>query len=227
MSRVTSSPATSFSSSSSSSSSSPSPSNVNPADPSNMKWLEPTYIRRRGLGVVHDPWCNKGTGFPLPERDRLRIRGLVPPRTLTLETQAEKILAAINEKPTPMDKNTFLADLQDRNETLYFRLLIDNLEKLAPIVYTPTVGLACQKFGSVFRRARGMYFSSQDRGMLSTMVYNWPHDDVEVIVVTDGSRILGLGACFFLARLSLLTFSLSLIFSAVPSCAAACTLLHV
>ena len=166
----------------------------NPADPNNYSWMEPVRIKRRGLGVVHDPWSNKGTGFPLAERDRLRIRGLVPPRTLTLEVQAEKILSAINEKGTPLEKNTFLADLQDRNETLYFRLLIDNLEQLAPIVYTPTVGLACQRFGSVFRRARGMYFSSQDRGMLSTMVYNWPHDQVEVIVVTDGSRILGLGA---------------------------------
>ena len=159
-----------------------------------FNFLQPTFIRRRGLGVVHDPWSNKGTGFPLAERDRLRIRGLVPPRTLSLEVQVEKMKVAIEGKRTALEKHSFLSELQDRNETLYFRLLIDNLETLAPIVYTPTVGLACQKFGSVFRRARGMYFSSQDKGLLATMCFNWPHDDVEVIVVTDGSRILGLGA---------------------------------
>jgi malic enzyme len=118
----------------------------------------------------------------------------VPPRTLSLAVQVEKMLLATHSKATALEKHSFLSELQDRNETLYFRLLIDNLEALAPIIYTPTVGLACQKFGSVFRRARGMYFSSQDKGLLGTMCYNWPHDDVEVIVVTDGSRILGLGA---------------------------------
>ena len=118
----------------------------------------------------------------------------MPPRTLSLAVQVEKMLLATRSKATALEKHSFLSELQDRNETLYFRLLIDNLEALAPIIYTPTVGLACQKFGSVFRRARGMYFSSQDKGLLGTMCYNWPHDDVEVIVVTDGSRILGLGA---------------------------------
>jgi hypothetical protein len=165
-------------------------------DTSSFPFQEPILIRRRGLGVVHDPWSNKGTGFPLAERDRLRIRGLVPPRTLSLEVQVEKMKLAIEQKATALEKHSFLSELQDRNETLYFRLLIDNLEALAPIVYTPTVGLACQKFGSVFRRARGMYFSSQDKGQLATMCFNWPHDDVEVIVVTDGSRILGLGEWF-------------------------------
>jgi len=90
-------------------------------------------------------------------------------------------------------KALYINDLQDRNETAFFRLLIDHIEELAPVIYTPTVGLLCQQFGSQFRRSRGMYFSAQDRGMMGTMVHNWPHDDVEVIVVTDGSRILGLG----------------------------------
>ena len=121
------------------------------------------------------------------------IRGLVPPRTLSLPIQAVKLKAAIDSRTDALEKHSFLADLQDRNETLYFRLLIDNLEELSPIVYTPTVGRACQKFGSIFRRARGMYFSSQDVGQCAAMVNNWPHDDVEIIVVTDGSRILGLG----------------------------------
>ena len=87
----------------------------------------------------------------------------------------------------------YLSGLQDRNETLFFRVLIDQLESLAPVVYTPTVGEVCKRFGSYFQRPRGMYFSSADRGLFSSMVWNWPHDEVEVIVVTDGSRILGLG----------------------------------
>ena len=154
---------------------------------------EPEFTRLSGLPTVHDPWTNKGTGFPIPERDRLRIRGLVPPRTLSLETQALKVKHILDKKVDALEKNTFLADLQDRNETLYFRILLDHLEELSPIVYTPTVGRACLKFGSVFRRARGMYFSSQDVGHMAAMAHNWPHSDVEVIVVTDGSRILGLG----------------------------------
>jgi malate dehydrogenase (oxaloacetate-decarboxylating)(NADP+) len=129
----------------------------------------------------------------MAERDRLRIRGLVPPRTLSLSVQAQKILHALHGKTDPLDKAMYLSDLQDRNETLFFRVLIDNLESLAPFVYTPTVGQVCLRFGSYFRRARGMYFSSADRGVMSTMTYNWPQDEVEVVVVTDGSRILGLG----------------------------------
>jgi hypothetical protein len=104
---------------------------------------------------VHDPWTNKGTGFELPERDRLRIRGLVPPRTLSLDVQAEKIVHAFQEQKDPLDKSMYLNALQDRNETLFFRVLIDNLSSMAPYVYTPTVGLVCQRFGSFFRRARG------------------------------------------------------------------------
>ena len=123
----------------------------------------------------------------------MNIRGLVPPRTLTLPVQAVKVKSAIDSRTDALEKHSFLADLQDRNEVLYFRLLIDNLEDFAPIVYTPTVGRACVRFGSIFRRARGMYFSSQDVGPCAAMVQNWPHDDVEIIVVTDGSRILGLG----------------------------------
>jgi len=90
-------------------------------------------------------------------------------------------------------KNMYLQELHARNETLYHQLLVENITELAPLVYTPTVGQACLEFGQNWRRTRGMYFSRKDRGMFSTMVYNWPHKDVHVIVVTDGSRILGLG----------------------------------
>jgi malate dehydrogenase (oxaloacetate-decarboxylating)(NADP+) len=90
-------------------------------------------------------------------------------------------------------KNVILEDVHDRNETLYHRILVDHIEEMAPIIYTPTVGQACKEFGMRYRRARGMYFCEEDRGHMAAMVYNWPQKDVHVIVVTDGSRILGLG----------------------------------
>ena len=129
----------------------------------------------------------------MEERDRLRIRGLVPPRQLSLETQCEKILRVVDDTQSDLDKNVYLAGLQDRNETLFFRVLQDNIEKMAPYVYTPTVGAVCQQFGAQFRRTRGVWLSSADRGQMAAAVHNWPHDDVQVVVVTDGSRILGLG----------------------------------
>jgi malate dehydrogenase (oxaloacetate-decarboxylating)(NADP+) len=162
-------------------------------DISKYEFVEPILTKAKGISIIHDPTTNKGTGFPLTERDRLGIRGLVPPRTLSLQGQVEKILQSVRAIEDPLQKAVFMNDLCDRNETLFYRILIDNLPEFAPIVYTPVVGLMCQKFGTYFRRARGMYFSSQDRGMMASMLYNWPRDDVEVIVVTDGSRILGLG----------------------------------
>lgn len=110
-----------------------------------------------------------------------------------MDVQVEKILKGFRQCTTDVDKHLYLQGLHDRNETLFYRALLDNIEEMAPIVYTPTVGKVCQSFGNLFRRTRGMYFSSQDRGHMASMVYNWPHDDVQVIVVTDGSRILGLG----------------------------------
>ncbi len=111
----------------------------------------------------------------------------------SIESQCKRILSVIRDLPTPVQKNIYLQDLHDRNETLYHRLLVENMEELAPLIYTPTVGQVCLQFGHRFRRPRGMYFTRNDRGMFSSMVYNWPHDNVHIIVVTDGSRILGLG----------------------------------
>lgn len=93
-----------------------------------------------------------------------------------------------------ISKSVYLSSLQDRNETLFYRVLIDNIQKLAPYVYTPMVGKVCQVYGSsIFRRPRGMYFSTLDKNQMAAMVHNWPNDDVQVVVITDGSRILGLG----------------------------------
>lgn len=146
-----------------------------------------------GIDVLHDPLWNKSLAFQYSERDRLGLRGLLPPIIRTLEDQVLRFINLIRSRPDGISKNLLLQSLCDRNETLYHRLLVDYIEELAPIVYTPTVGEVCQKFGSQFSRSRGMYFSTVDRGMFQTMVYNWPQDDVQIIVVTDGSRILGLG----------------------------------
>mmetsp|Transcript_85591 Transcript_85591/g.228201 ORF Transcript_85591/g.228201 Transcript_85591/m.228201 type:complete len:600 (+) Transcript_85591:54-1853(+) len=149
--------------------------------------------RQFGVDVLHEPLFNKGTAFNNFERDRLGIRGLLPPAVKTIEEQRARVMRQLETEPDNESKNMYLQDLQSRNETLYFNVLVNNIEKMAPLVYTPTVGTVCEKFGHQFRRTRGMYFSREDRGQMSSIIYNWPHDDVHVIVVTDGSRILGLG----------------------------------
>lgn len=157
---------------------------------------EVALTTKHGVNLINDPLLNKGTAFSLEERERFGIRGLIPSRIIhkhSIEWQSEKILMRLRSQPTNLDKYLYLMGLQDRNEVLFHRCLLDNLEEIAPIIYTPTVGEACQKFALLFRRPRGMYFSSEDRGHMHAMSFNWHTDDVELIVVTDGSRILGLG----------------------------------
>ncbi len=146
-----------------------------------------------GLDLIRDPALNKGRAFSAEERDILGLRGLLPPRETNLEDQAAFIIENVRSKASDLDRYNSLISLQDRNETMFYRVLIDNLAELLPIVYTPTVGLACQRFGHIFRRARGMYISDRDKGSIRKILDNWPIDDVRVIVVTDGERILGLG----------------------------------
>ena len=110
-----------------------------------------------------------------------------------MQVQIKRVKRALASRTTNLDKYALMRDLLDRNETLFHRMLVEYIEELAPIIYTPTVGEACTKFSSLYRRPRGMYFTMHDRGHMQPMVYNWPNDDVKVIVVTDGSRILGLG----------------------------------
>jgi malate dehydrogenase (oxaloacetate-decarboxylating)(NADP+) len=156
-------------------------------------FMAPLRISSTGADVLHHPLYNKGTAFKSGERDRLRIRGLLPARVINIMLQKERFLQSFRKEESTIRKNLLLEDLHDRNETLYHRVLVDHLEEMAPIIYTPTVGQVCQEFGIRFRRPRGMYFTEEDRGNMAAMVYNWPHKDVHVIVVTDGSRILGLG----------------------------------
>ncbi|CAA0842609.1 NAD-dependent malic enzyme 2- mitochondrial [Striga hermonthica] len=163
----------------------------------------PCIVHKRGTDILHDPWFNKDTGFPLTERDRLGLRGLLPPRVISFEQQYDRFMESYRslEKNTQGQQNKFVSlakwrilnRLHDRNETLYYRVLIDNIKNFAPIIYTPTVGLVCQNYSGLFRRPRGMYFSAKDKGEMMSMIYNWPAQQVDMIVLTDGSRILGLG----------------------------------
>ncbi|KAG7018901.1 NAD-dependent malic enzyme 1, mitochondrial [Cucurbita argyrosperma subsp. argyrosperma] len=163
----------------------------------------PAIIHKRSLDILHDPWFNKGTAFTMTERDRLDLRGLLPPNVMSSEQQIERFMVdlkrlEVQARDGPSDPNALakwriLNRLHDRNETMYYKVLIAHIEEYAPIVYTPTVGLVCQNYSGLFRRPRGMYFSAEDRGEMMSMVYNWPADQVDMIVVTDGSRILGLG----------------------------------
>jgi len=153
----------------------------------------PEKFLPKGTDLLHDPLYNKGTAFTPKERSQLNLEGLLPPHSLNQDEQKMKILETVRSKKTDMDKYIYLMSLQDRNETLFYRLLIDEIEEFMPIIYTPTVGQACQEYGLVFRRPRGMYISLNEKGSIKRVLKNWNRKDVDVIVVTDGERILGLG----------------------------------
>lgn len=148
---------------------------------------------KQGADVILDPCLNKGTSFRLAEIERLGIRGLITPRQTSQQEQEERIIQNLQKCKSNIDKYIYLMSLLDRNEILFYKILSKNIRDLAPIIYTPTVGEACLHFGDILRRPRGMYFTSNDKGEMRSMIYNWPTNDVELIVVTDGSRILGLG----------------------------------
>ena len=147
----------------------------------------------RGMELLHDPALNKGTAFSQVERDALGLEGLLPPRVMTLEQQAERVLENFRRTRDDLGKYIFMIALQERNETLFFRVVVDNLEEMMPILYTPTVGKACQQYAHIFRRPQGLFIPIEARGHVARLLENWPYRDVQVIVVTDGERILGLG----------------------------------
>jgi malate dehydrogenase (oxaloacetate-decarboxylating)(NADP+) len=153
----------------------------------------PQQTMPHGVKLLHDPVRNKGTAFTEAERDTLGLRGLLPPRVCTAAEQELRVIGNIRNKTTDLERYLFLVSLQDRNETLFYRVVINHIEEIMPLIYTPTVGKACQQFSHIYRRPRGLYISLRERGRVREVLQNWPHDDARVIVVTDGERILGLG----------------------------------
>lgn len=148
---------------------------------------------RRGAEILHDPRLNKITAFSEDEREQLGLLGLVPEGIDTEEQQIERVRRQLARKPTALGKYIYLTSLLDNDETLFFRVLMSDPAAFMPLVYTPTVGEACQQFGHILRRPRGLYISSRRRGRIREILRNWPEHDVRIIVVTDGERILGLG----------------------------------
>jgi malate dehydrogenase (oxaloacetate-decarboxylating)(NADP+) len=146
-----------------------------------------------GMDLLHDPRRNKGTAFTEDERDRLHLRGLLPPRILTQEQQVVKVMENFHRLTSDLERHIFMVALQDRNEQLFYRVVMDHLDEMMPIIYTPTVGLACQIYGHIWRRPHGLFITAEDRGRMGRIMRNWPNADVRTIVVTDGERILGLG----------------------------------
>lgn len=153
----------------------------------------PEKIIPRGVQLLHDPVLNKGSAFTAAERDALGLHGLLPPHAQTQAEQVERVLGNLTRKPTDLERYISLIALAGRNQTLFYRILVDHIEQMMPIIYTPTVGEACQEYDRIFRRPGGLYISAGDRARVAEVVRNWPERDVRVIVVTDGERILGLG----------------------------------
>jgi malate dehydrogenase (oxaloacetate-decarboxylating)(NADP+) len=153
---------------------------------------EPAELHR-GVKILHDPVRNKGTAFTEDERDALKLRGLLPPRVHTMAEQELRVLGNLREKATDLEKYLYLIALQDRNENLFYRVVMNHIEEIMPLIYTPTVGQACNEFQHIYRKPRGFYVSLHDKGRVKDIMQNWPHKNARIIVVTDGERILGLG----------------------------------
>jgi malate dehydrogenase (oxaloacetate-decarboxylating) len=154
---------------------------------------ERVEVRLRGPQLLNHPMYNRSTAFTVEERQDLRLEGLLPDVVSTLEQQAQRAYGNIIQKSDPLERYVGLSALQDRNEHLFYRVLVDHLEEFLPVVHTPTVGLAGQHYSRIFRRARGLWITPQHRGRMSEVLTNATYDDVRLIVVTDNERILGLG----------------------------------
>jgi len=146
-----------------------------------------------GMDYLREPRLFKGMAFSLEERQTLGVHGLLPPRIKTQDEQVDNCLRSVRRYTQDIDKYLYLTDLLVRNERLFYKLLSENVEELMPIVYTPTVGLACQQFGPHYARPQGLFITIHDKGHIYDILSNWPENDVRAIVVTDGERILGLG----------------------------------
>ncbi|CAL1534123.1 unnamed protein product [Lymnaea stagnalis] len=149
--------------------------------------------RVHGIDILRNPILNKGMAFTLKERQILGIHGLLPPVLLDQDREVYQVMQNFYRWDNDLDRFIFMMGLQDRSEKLFYRVITENIELMMPVIYTPTVGLACQRYGMIFRKPRGLYITINDLGYVYDILCNWPIDDVKAIVVTDGERILGLG----------------------------------
>lgn len=164
-----------------------------PGTPQELAGPKAIRTRKEGVWLLQNPSTNQGTAFDRTQRDELRLRGLVPYRVMTLEQQATAAIGQIRAKHTPLEQYIGMASLHDRNEVLFYRVLVDHIAELMPIVYTPTVGEACQKFSQIYRSARGLWITPDDVHDIPAVLRNSPYRDIRLIVATDNERILGLG----------------------------------
>ncbi len=145
------------------------------------------------FALLHDRDLNKGMAFTEEERDAFGLHGLLPPNVNTQQEQVMRVMENFHNKSSDLEKYIYMVALQERNKTLFYRVVMDNIEEMMPIIYTPTVGQACIQYGHIYQTPRGLFISAKDRGRMIDILYNWPYEDVRLIVVTDGERILGLG----------------------------------
>ena len=169
------------------------------------------------MNVLDSPTLNKGTAFTKEERSALGLDGLLPPQIETLDQQVMRAWEAYQRKTDDLERHIYLRALQDTNEVLFYRLLLDHIEETTPMVYTPVVAQACQEFSRIYRRPRGLFISYPLRESIPAILKNRPNPEIDVIVVTDGERILGIGdqgvggLGIPIGKLSLYTLILSLI----------------
>ena len=150
-------------------------------------------INLRGKALLIDPVQTKSTGFTREERQLYGLRGLLPYDVASIHKQIDRVLGSLRAKNSAIEKYIFLNALLERNQRLFYRTMIDHIEEIMPLVYTPTVGEACKEFAHIFRKPQGFYITPEDRGEIASILKNWPEQDIRIIVVTDGERILGLG----------------------------------
>ncbi|MCH8325079.1 MAG: NAD-dependent malic enzyme [Bacteroidetes bacterium] len=149
--------------------------------------------KKRNFEVLHDGTLNKSVAFTKEEREQLGLRGLLPYSIVSQDIQVKRVMKSIKRKAYDIERYILLSSLQDRNEKLFYRVVINHIEEIMPLIYTPTVGQACKEFSHIFRRSKGFYITPDDKGEISKILDNWPEKDIRIIVITDGQRILGLG----------------------------------
>lgn len=150
-------------------------------------------VSKRGEALLHDPFLNKGAAFSRDERASFGLRGLLPDHIPSLKEQLDRVRSQLDEKASDLEKNIYLNSLMDRNETLFYRFVMENLEETVPIIYTPTVASTCKYWSRLYRAAHGIYVTPRDRGRIADLLLAYPVEQPPVIVVTDNERILGIG----------------------------------